>query len=174
MPHLEWQFSCITALAAPCFLAHFPHRTWKNISGAPRSCRKRPWFPNWAISTSTIQSQWIPCRLEILQSYVTSLASGGIPVASSFHRNHTISHRNPSGGVFLSTGRKSLGKTSPEGLPVTQNPTGSVSALPVSLPAGTLRGGVYGITATCAQIFLVFTFRWRTQKLSNGISEPMP
>ena len=70
------------------------------------------------------------------------MASGGIPVITGFHRNHTISHRNPSGGVFLSTGRESLGKTSPEGFPVTQNPTGSDSALPVSLPAGTLRGGV--------------------------------
>ena len=70
------------------------------------------------------------------------MASGGIPVDTGFHRNHKISHRNPSGGVFLSTGRDSLGKTLPEGLPVTQNPTGRVSALPVSLPAGTLRGGV--------------------------------
>ena len=70
------------------------------------------------------------------------MSSGGIPVDAGFHRNHTISHRNPSGGVFLSTGRESLGNTSPEGLPVTQNPTGSDSALPVSLPAGTLRGGV--------------------------------
>lgn len=73
------------------------------------------------------------------------MASGGIPVDAGFHRNHTISHRNPSGGVFLSTGRESLRKISPEGLPVTQNPTGSVSALPVSLPAGTLRGGVLNL-----------------------------
>ena len=70
------------------------------------------------------------------------MASGGIPVDTGFHRNPTISQRNPSGGVFLSTGRESLDKISPEGLPVTQNPTGSVSALPVSLLAGTLRGGV--------------------------------
>ena len=62
-------------------------------------------------------------------------ASCGIPVATDFHRNHTISHRNPSGGVFLSTARERLGKISPEGLLVTENPTGSVSALPVSLPA---------------------------------------
>ena len=53
-----------------------------------------------------------------------------------------MSHRNSSGGVIYSTGREGLGKISPEGLPLTQNPTGSVSALPGSLPAGTLRGGV--------------------------------
>ena len=68
-------------------------------------------------------------------------ASGGILVATDFHRNNTISLRNPSGGVIFPTGRESLDKISPEGLPLTQNPTGSVSALPVSLPAGTLRGG---------------------------------
>ena len=44
---------------------------------------------------------------------------------------------------MFSTGTESLGELSPEGLLLTQNPTGSVSALPVSLPAGTLRGGVY-------------------------------
>ena len=43
---------------------------------------------------------------------------------------------------MFSTRRDSLGKISPEGLPLAQNPTGSVSALPVSPPAGTLRGGV--------------------------------
>ena len=34
-------------------------------------------------------------------------------------------------------------KPPPEPLPVTQNPTGSVFALPLTLPAETLRGGVY-------------------------------
>ena len=43
---------------------------------------------------------------------------------------------------MFSTGRESLGEISLEGLPLTQHLTGSVSALPVSLPAGTLRGSV--------------------------------
>ena len=74
-------------------------------------------------------------------------SSGGIPVAIDFHQKHTISHQNPSGEVMFSTGKESLVEISPEGLPLTQNPTGSVSALPVSLPAGTLRGGVLSITS---------------------------
>ena len=49
---------------------------------------------------------------------------------------------------MISTGRESLGEISPEGLLLTQNPTGSVSALPVSLPAGTRRGGVKTTTQT--------------------------
>ena len=43
---------------------------------------------------------------------------------------------------MLSTGRETLGEISREGLPLTQNSIGSVSGLPVSLPAGTLRGVV--------------------------------
>ena len=46
-------------------------------------------------------------------------ASGGFLMAPDFHWNHTISHRNPSGNVIFSTWRESLGKTSPEGLPLT-------------------------------------------------------
>ena len=68
------------------------------------------------------------------------MTSDGILVASGFHWNHTM--WNPSCGILSCTRRESLGEISEEGLPVTQNPTGSVSALPVSLPAGTLRGGV--------------------------------
>ena len=100
------------------------------------------------------------------------MASGGIPMDTGFHRNHKISHRNPSGGVFLSTGKNSLGKTSPEGVLVTQNPIGSVSALPVSLPARTLSGGVIAMinfevirngelsrTLLCYQIIRVMRFQ---------------
>ena len=67
-------------------------------------------------------------------------ASGGLPVATVFHCNHTTSHRNPSVGTIFPTGRASLGKISPEGLPLTQNP--NVYALPMNPPAGTLRVGV--------------------------------
>ena len=70
------------------------------------------------------------------------MASGGFPVAVIFNQNHAISHQNLSDGVFSCTGRDSLWEISGERLPVTQNPTGSVSALPLALPAGTLRGDV--------------------------------
>ena len=59
-----------------------------------------------------------------------------------YDRNHAISHRNPSGEILVCTGRGTPSEISPEGLPGTQNPTGSVSALPLGLPAGTLRGAV--------------------------------
>ena len=36
MPHLQWQFSYTTALAAPCFFYPFPHPLLEQISGAPR------------------------------------------------------------------------------------------------------------------------------------------
>ena len=71
------------------------------------------------------------------------MISGGFPVAVVSDRNHAISHQKPSGGVFFWTGRDSLYEISAEPFLVTQNPAGSVSALPLALPAGTLRGGVY-------------------------------
>ena len=53
---------------------------------------------------------------ELLQAF---RASDDIPVANDFHHKHTMSHRNPSGGIMFSTGRESLGKISPEGFPLT-------------------------------------------------------
>ena len=58
------------------------------------------------------------------------------------HRRHRISHRNPFRAGLFSIGGEIPSKISPEGLLVTLNPTGSVSALPVSVPARALRGGV--------------------------------
>ena len=57
-----------------------------------------------------------------------------------FDRNHAVSHRNPSGGLTDCTRRESPSKIPREGLPVTKNFIGSVSALPLGLPAGTREG----------------------------------
>ena len=59
---------------------------------------------------------------------VTSVAQSGILLPTSFHRNDAIFHRNPSQGFFSSTKGDILGLILAEGVPVTQNPTGIVSA----------------------------------------------
>ena len=78
------------------------------------------------------------------------MASDGFPEALIFKQNHAIFHRNPSCGVLSRTGRDSLSgdykETSAEPLPITQNPTGSVSTLPLALVAEPLREGVKKVT----------------------------
>ena len=139
-------------IAAVCYGYLLPSMCWL---WRPFVCFRL--FMNWLLSLQLQNPLSVPVRywnrtgstefhLKSTGSLISSAeqllrvfwASGGIPVATDFHRKHTISHQNPSGGVMFSTGRESLGEISPEGLLFTQNSTGSVFALPVSLLAGTL------------------------------------
>ena len=59
-----------------------------------------------------------------------------------FDRNHAICHRNLSSEIIVCIRRGTPSEISSEGLPVTQNPTISLSAFSLGLRAGTLRGTV--------------------------------